>query len=429
MRYKKLFIIIFLAFIVLGTLPVQAAEGKDLDTAFPEIKIPNKGDFSPQKVTTSVPDYVAYLYYALIGISGLLALGVLISGGLQYILSSGRPDEIKNAKDRIFAALLGLLILFGSWILLYSINPSLVTFSLPGLNPITSDIPRGVLLCRKPIERMDKAFQFAIDVDYARLNSFEVPPEKAKELDEIVDEINSNCYVVPTAGDIRASFDNKITDIYSVPNVIITGDGDIRAITYGSVVYGERGFQGTSWFLIPSTHLTVLSYPEHFPPALFAGLEISSIYPFSIRIDADPNGHVNLYEDYNLNNFTEGSGVSGPKYKTFLISKDKPECTNGIYCIHDLSWSPRSIKIEGDLLAFLFTDKGQSEAFYSTSDNNLEDNLNIVKQVSCTDYKKQTVIKEDCKLIGIGYNGVNTYESCCAAPAATKMVIISAKPY
>ena len=114
MRYKKLFIIIFLAFIVLGTLPVQAAEGKDLDTAFPEIKIPNKGDFSPQKVTTSVPDYVAYLYYALIGISGLLALGVLISGGLQYILSSGRPDEIKNAKDRIFAALLGLLILFGS---------------------------------------------------------------------------------------------------------------------------------------------------------------------------------------------------------------------------------------------------------------------------------------------------------------------------
>lgn len=74
---------------------------------------------------------VAWLYYAIIGISGFVAFVMLIFGGVQWLTSAGNPTAISDAKDRIKSALLGLLIIFASFIIIQTINPTLTILRLP----------------------------------------------------------------------------------------------------------------------------------------------------------------------------------------------------------------------------------------------------------------------------------------------------------
>ena len=46
----------------------------------------------------------------LVRVAGLIAVGFVITGGVQYIISQGEPDRTKRAKDTIINALIGLVI-------------------------------------------------------------------------------------------------------------------------------------------------------------------------------------------------------------------------------------------------------------------------------------------------------------------------------
>jgi len=70
-------------------------------------------------------ELVGWLYYFIIGISGLAAFAMLVMGGFQWMSSVGNPTKISDAKDRINSALLGLIIILMSWLILNTINPEL----------------------------------------------------------------------------------------------------------------------------------------------------------------------------------------------------------------------------------------------------------------------------------------------------------------
>jgi ABC-type Fe3+ transport system permease subunit len=46
----------------------------------------------------------------LLRVASLLAVGFVVYGGVQYILSQGEPDRTTKARDTIFNALIGLVI-------------------------------------------------------------------------------------------------------------------------------------------------------------------------------------------------------------------------------------------------------------------------------------------------------------------------------
>jgi len=46
----------------------------------------------------------------LLRLAGLIAVGYIVYGGIQYVTSQGEPDGIKNAQNTIFNALIGLVI-------------------------------------------------------------------------------------------------------------------------------------------------------------------------------------------------------------------------------------------------------------------------------------------------------------------------------
>jgi len=76
---------------------------------------------------------IAWLYYFIVGVSGLAAFFMLIWGGFQWLTSAGSPAKISEAKDRIGSAILGLIIILASFLILKVINPVLITLKLPGL--------------------------------------------------------------------------------------------------------------------------------------------------------------------------------------------------------------------------------------------------------------------------------------------------------
>jgi len=75
-------------------------------------------------------EYIKNLYEIGVGLAGALAVVMVVVGGLEYIASAANPSARTDANRRIWAALGGLLLALFSFLLLRTINPNLVDFSV-----------------------------------------------------------------------------------------------------------------------------------------------------------------------------------------------------------------------------------------------------------------------------------------------------------
>jgi hypothetical protein len=74
----------------------------------------------------------SFYNYALF-ISGLLAFGAIVYGGIKYAIARGNPSAESDARQWIWSALLGILLLACAYLILYTVNPNLVNLNLPSL--------------------------------------------------------------------------------------------------------------------------------------------------------------------------------------------------------------------------------------------------------------------------------------------------------
>lgn len=118
---KILTSIIFISFLFLPAISLAL-----------ELNYPEFGGYTIS-LDMDLNQLIAWFYYFIVVTAGLSAFVMLIWGGIQWLTSAGNPTQINNAKDRITSALLGLLIILGSWLILQVINPDLTILSLPGL--------------------------------------------------------------------------------------------------------------------------------------------------------------------------------------------------------------------------------------------------------------------------------------------------------
>lgn len=81
---------------------------------------------------TPLPDFFSSLYTFSITISGFLAFGMIVFGGIYSIFFAITPDKKIEGKNMIFGALWGLFLLLGSYVILKNINPQLVQLKNPG---------------------------------------------------------------------------------------------------------------------------------------------------------------------------------------------------------------------------------------------------------------------------------------------------------
>ncbi|MBU4023399.1 hypothetical protein KJ591_03540 [Patescibacteria group bacterium] len=98
-----------------------------------EIEYPDTGSgvTPPQSIQTYLPRYIRYIYHFSIIMGGLIAFLAVIYGGFRFLTSAGNPSATKDAREQILAGFLGLIIIFGSFIILNEINPDLTSMKPP----------------------------------------------------------------------------------------------------------------------------------------------------------------------------------------------------------------------------------------------------------------------------------------------------------
>lgn len=90
---------------------------------------------------SNIGEYIAGLYNYSLGIAGVLA-GIMVTiGGVKWLMSAGNAPAIASAKKTIFGAIVGMILLFGSYILLNTVNPRLVKLEVPDVR----QVPRTTL--------------------------------------------------------------------------------------------------------------------------------------------------------------------------------------------------------------------------------------------------------------------------------------------
>jgi len=130
--------------------PVDPGLGIEGEPGEGEVQAAVDGRQSPagQHLELGIAERAANLYNWGLGIGVILALGVLTYAGFVYTTSSGNPSRTGDAKKWIIAGLLGLLILFSSYLLLNTINPELTNLEsiVLLLNPDAEFTPPEITL-------------------------------------------------------------------------------------------------------------------------------------------------------------------------------------------------------------------------------------------------------------------------------------------
>jgi len=89
-----------------------------------------------------IAEYIALLYNLASSAAAIIAVVVIMFGGFMWATSAGNEQRITSAKETIISAVVGLILVLGSFVILNFINPQLV--SLGGLDILKiplSDIP------------------------------------------------------------------------------------------------------------------------------------------------------------------------------------------------------------------------------------------------------------------------------------------------
>lgn len=102
-----------------------------------ELGVPDLGGFSPSGF-----QFFGWLFFAAMGFAAVLALLMIVVGGVQYMVAAGNTSGQGAAKKRISDALLGLVLALASVLILYTINPDLTRIGAPTLDD--ADIEGGI---------------------------------------------------------------------------------------------------------------------------------------------------------------------------------------------------------------------------------------------------------------------------------------------
>jgi len=119
-KYKKIVVFFILVFLLSTINFCLAQDDNNL-----EVKYPKVGRLTLSS-TSTFPQYIRYIYHFLIWISGIVLMLILIKAGFSYMTSTGNPARMKDAKNQIIAGIIGIIVIFFSYLILYTINPQIV---------------------------------------------------------------------------------------------------------------------------------------------------------------------------------------------------------------------------------------------------------------------------------------------------------------
>ena len=85
--------------------------------------------FAAQDVAKTPMGLISVLIWWAFRLAGILAFVMIVYAGFQYLVSGGNTAQQKDAQERIMNAIIGLVLLFAFYIILYTINPDILSGS------------------------------------------------------------------------------------------------------------------------------------------------------------------------------------------------------------------------------------------------------------------------------------------------------------
>ena len=145
----------FLAFILVGfTAPINYALAQSTeyqllaplpcDDTTPGCEGGKLSTFDPAVTNkagenSKLGEYLNIMIRLFIGICAVLAVIMIVVGGIEY-MTSELPGNKGHGKETIINAIFGLLLALGSWLILFTINPDVLRSDLSSLKQQTVEV-------------------------------------------------------------------------------------------------------------------------------------------------------------------------------------------------------------------------------------------------------------------------------------------------
>jgi|GEM_PF-5909278 len=144
---KKIILTIFIFYLLIPATtvlaldpPAKASSKSQTDNNYNDISIQLNvpvGNVTGGQVKGSLlGDYFKAWYNLLLGTVGIIATIIIMWGGFKWLASRSDPKQISDAQDTIFSAVTGLVLAFGSYLIISLINPSLTNINMPEIKDI-----------------------------------------------------------------------------------------------------------------------------------------------------------------------------------------------------------------------------------------------------------------------------------------------------
>jgi hypothetical protein len=275
--------------------------------------------------------FVKYIYDFALILGVILAFCFLILGGVKWLTAGGNIGRVREAREQIFASLLGLLLLLGSWLILRFFRPEYTTLSPPELPDVELELEPGVYICTRPMHpnydddpmvRVLRCRDLKILFQtYGSTSSWPVPnclfPKGlAKEIKTFAE---TQCLLIKTSQTLPAWLIGEPVDINKVREQLESASGTISDTErdeiireweeynqnpfvlentciyingpYGLVLHEERDFKGVGEIILKH-NFTDFSYL-----ADFGGGNVHDLNNYHYRFDERTFRSITLFED------------------------------------------------------------------------------------------------------------------------------------
>lgn len=119
--------------------------------------------FDVQRPENWIGQYVQAWFNYLVGAIGIIAVVMVMWGGIKWIASGGNSSQIEEAKGKIKNAVVGIVLLLGAYTIFKTVNPQLLNLSLP---PIEQFAETEEICCKNDkgtVEGKDDTYRVTYD--------------------------------------------------------------------------------------------------------------------------------------------------------------------------------------------------------------------------------------------------------------------------
>ena len=129
--------------------------------------------FAAQDVAKTPMGLISVLIWWAFRLAGILAFIMIVYAGFQYLVSGGNTAQQKDAQERIMNAIIGLVLLFAFYIILYTINPDILKGS-SGISALSTPevTPEITPQEQAPSNNLVNIISMGIPIDYITFGQY-----------------------------------------------------------------------------------------------------------------------------------------------------------------------------------------------------------------------------------------------------------------